>query len=130
KAVVLDVILLKYVGLNPVIVHGGGPEISRAKERQGKEPVFEGGHRVTDAETMEIVQMVLVGKVNQEIVSLINKYGGKAVGLSGKDGNLIVARRRRGAVSQSPASEGEVDLGFVGDVESVNPEPIRLLSEK
>ncbi|MBO2520993.1 MAG: acetylglutamate kinase [Firmicutes bacterium] len=130
KAVMLDVILLKYVGLNPVIVHGGGPEISRTMERLGKEPVFVGGHRVTDAETMEIVQMVLVGKVNQEIVSLINKYGGKAVGLSGKDGNLIVARRRRGAVSQSPASEGEVDLGFVGDVESVNPEPIRLLSEK
>lgn len=130
KAVMLDVILLKYVGLNPVIVHGGGPEISRTMERMGKEPVFVGGHRVTDAETMEIVQMVLVGKVNQEIVSLINKYGGKAVGLSGKDGNLIVARRRRGAVSQSPASEGEVDLGFVGDVESVNPEPIRLLSEK
>ena len=130
KAVMLDVILLKYVGLNPVIVHGGGPEISRTMERLGKEPVFVGGHRVTDAETMEIVQMVLVGKVNQEIVSLINKYGGKAVGLSGKDGNLIVARRRRGAVSQSPAAEGEVDLGFVGDVESVNPEPIRLLSEK
>lgn len=126
----LDVILLKYVGLNPVIVHGGGPEISRTMERLGKEPVFVGGHRVTDAETMEIVQMVLVGKVNQEIVSLINKYGGKAVGLSGKDGNLIVARRRRGAVGQSPAAEGEVDLGFVGDVESVNPEPIRLLSEK
>lgn len=130
KAVMLDVILLKYVGLNPVIVHGGGPEISRTMERLGKEPVFVGGHRVTDAETMEIVQMVLVGKVNQEIVSLINKYGGKAVGLSGKDGNLIVARRRRGAVGQSLAAEGEVDLGFVGDVESVNPEPIRLLSEK
>jgi len=129
KAVMLDVILLKYVGLNPVIVHGGGPEINRAMERIGKEPVFVGGHRVTDAETMEIVQMVLVGKINQEIVSLINKYGGKAVGLSGKDGNLIVARKRKGIV---PALNGggEVDLGYVGDVESINPEPIRLLSEK
>lgn len=127
KAVMLDVILLKYVGLNPVIVHGGGPEISRTMERLGKEPVFVGGHRVTDQETMEIVQMVLIGKINQEIVSLINNYGGKAVGLSGKDGNLIVARRRK-----APAldASSEIDLGYVGDVESINPEPIRLLSEK
>jgi acetylglutamate kinase len=129
KAVMLDVILLKYVGINPVIVHGGGPDISRTMERLGKKPVFVAGHRVTDAETMEIVQMVLVGKINQEIVSLINKYGGKSIGLSGKDGNLIVARRRTGghATVDGP---GEVDLGYVGDVESINPEPIHLLSEK
>lgn len=129
KAVMLDVILLKYVGLNPVIVHGGGPDISRTMERLGKEPVFVHGHRVTDAETMEIVQMVLVGKVNQEIVSLINKYGGRSIGLSGKDGNLIVAKRRK-ASGLPGETTGEVDLGFVGDVESINPEPIRLLSEK
>lgn len=127
KAVMLDVILLKYVGLNPVIVHGGGPDISRTMERLGKEPVFVSGHRVTDAETMEIVQMVLVGKINQEIVSLINKYGGKSIGLSGKDGNLIVAKRRKAG---DAADGGEIDLGFVGDVESVNPDPIHLLSEK
>lgn len=129
KAVMLDVILLKYVGINPVIVHGGGPDISRTMERLGKKPVFVAGHRVTDAETMEIVQMVLVGKINQEIVSLINKYGGKSIGLSGKDGNLIVARRRTEghATVDGP---GEVDLGYVGDVESINPEPIHLLSEK
>lgn len=129
EAVMLDVILLKYVGLNPVIVHGGGPDISRTMQRLGKEPVFVGGHRVTDAETMEIVQMVLVGKVNQEIVSLINKFGGKSIGISGKDGNLIVAKRRKAGAL--PGDGGaEVDLGFVGDVESINPDPIRLLSEQ
>jgi len=132
KAVMLDVILLKYVGLNPVIVHGGGPEIDQLMKRLGKEPQFVGGHRVTDEETMEIVQMVLVGKVNQEIVSLINKFGGKAIGLSGKDGNLVIAKKRTRAidVSGGNGSPKEVDLGFVGDVETVNTDAVRLLSNE
>lgn len=130
KAVMLDVILLKYVGLNPVLVHGGGPEINDMMRRLGKQPEFAGGLRVTDAETMEIVQMVLVGKVNQEIISLINQYGGKAVGLSGKDGNLIVARRRPPQTVQTDGASTLVDLGFVGDVESINPEIIQILSKE
>lgn len=130
KAVMLDVILLKYVGLNPVLVHGGGPEINQMMKRLGKEPAFVSGLRVTDEETMEIVQMVLVGKVNQEIVSLINQFGGKAIGLSGKDGNLLIARKRPAAVVvENGSGPREVDLGLVGDVESVNVEPINLLSK-
>lgn len=126
RAVMLDLILLKYVGLNPVLVHGGGPEIDSMLQRLGKKPEFVGGLRVTDPETMEIVQMVLVGKVNQEIVSQINRYGGKAVGLTGKDGNLIIARKR------PPQRVGgqEADLGFVGDVETMNPQIVRTLAEE
>ena len=93
KAVTLDVILLRYVGVKPVLVHGGGPEINDMARQLGKTSQFIDGLRVTDAEMMEIAQMVLVGKINQEIVSLINLYGGKAVGLSGKDSNLIIARK-------------------------------------
>jgi acetylglutamate kinase len=119
----LDVILLKYVGMNPVIVHGGGPQIGALMKRLGKEPRFVGGMRVTDEETMEIVEMVLVGRINQEIVGLINHHGGRAVGLSGKDGSLIRARRM-----VHRAADGEtIDLGLVGEVEEINPEPIRLL---
>lgn len=125
KAVILDVILLKYVGVNPVIVHGGGPEIDALMQRMGKEPQFVDGLRVTDAETMEIVQMVLVGKLNQEIVSLVSKYGGRAVGLSGKDGNLIISRKRSHHIGGKL-----VDLGFVGDVEKVNPEMVMSLSKE
>lgn len=131
KAVILDVILLKYVGLNPVLVHGGGPEIDRMMGRLGKKPQFVSGLRVTDRETMEIVQMVLVGLINQEIVSLLNKYGGKSIGLSGKDGNLLIAKRRKGVdLSDKEAGPREVDLGFVGDVEAVNTEVIELLAKE
>ena len=91
----LDVILLALVGIHPVIVHGGGPQIGALMKKLGKEPRFVGGMRVTDEETMEIVEMVLVGKINKEIVGLINHHGGRAVGLSGKDGTLLRARRRR-----------------------------------
>jgi acetylglutamate kinase len=125
KTFALDVILLKLVGINPVIVHGGGPQIGALMKRLGKEPRFVGGMRVTDEETMEIVEMVLVGKINTEIVALINHHGGRAVGLSGKDADLIRARRRP---HRLPSGE-EVDIGLVGEVESVNPEPIRLLDE-
>lgn len=130
KAVMLDVILLKYVGLNPVLVHGGGPEIDTMMKRLGKTPAFAGGLRVTDAETMDIVQMVLVGKVNQEIVSLINQYGGKAVGVSGKDGNLIVAKKRPHETVHMDGNAQVVDLGHVGDVESINPQIIQTLSKE
>ena len=121
----LDVILLRLVGINPVIVHGGGPQIGALMKRLGKEPRFVGGMRVTDEETVEIVEMVLVGKINTEIVGLINLHGGKAVGLSGKDSQLLVAHRR---AHRLPSGE-EVDIGLVGEVESVNIEPIRLLED-
>jgi acetylglutamate kinase len=121
----LDVILLRLVGINPVIVHGGGPQIGALMKRLGKEPRFVGGMRVTDADTVEIVEMVLVGKINKEIVALINHHGGRAVGLSGKDAELLRARRRP---HRLPNGE-EVDIGLVGEVEHVNPEPIRLLEE-
>jgi acetylglutamate kinase len=124
-AFALDVILLQLVGIHPVIVHGGGPQIGALMKRLGKEPRFVGGMRVTDEETIEIVEMVLVGKINKEIVGLINHHGGRAVGLSGKDGNLIRARRR---LHRLPSGE-EVDIGLVGAVETVNPAPLRLLEE-
>jgi acetylglutamate kinase len=119
----LDVILLHLVGIHPVVVHGGGPQIGALMKRLGKEPRFVGGMRVTDEETVEIVEMVLVGRINKEIVGLINHHGGRAVGLSGKDGDLIRARRR---LHRLPTGE-EVDIGLVGEVEAVNPAPIRLL---
>src|SRR5207248_2390554 len=109
----LDVILLRLVGLKPVIVHGGGPQIGALMKRLGKEPRFVGGMRVTDAETVEIVEMVLVGKINKQIVGLINHHGGQAVGLSGKDASLLRARRRG---HRLPSGE-EVDIGLVGEVD-------------
>ena len=122
----LDVILLHLVGINPIIVHGGGPQIGALMKKLGKEPQFIGGMRVTDTETVEIVEMVLVGKINKEIVGLINLHGGRAVGLSGKDGDLLRARKR---LHRMPSGE-EVDLGLVGAVEHVNTEPIRLLEDR
>jgi acetylglutamate kinase len=122
----LDVILLHLVGINPIIVHGGGPQIGSLMKKLGKEPRFVGGMRVTDAETVEIVEMVLVGKINKAIVGLINYHGGKAVGLSGKDGDLLRARKRL----HRTATGEEIDIGLVGAVEHVNPEPIRLLEER
>src|SRR5207248_6849857 len=117
----LDVILLHLVGINPVIVHGGGPQIGALMKRLGKEPTFVGGMRVTDEETVEIVEMVLVGKINKEIVGLINHHGGKAVGLSGKDASLIRAHRR---LHRMPDGS-EVDIGLGGEADSVDAEPIR-----
>ena len=113
-----DIILMKYVGLDPVIVHGGGPQIGELLKKLGKESRFVKGIRVTDDETMDVVEMVLVGKVNKEIVGLINHYGGKAVGLSGKDGGLIKAKKLK--------NKGE-DMGMVGEVKSVNPKVIETL---
>jgi acetylglutamate kinase len=117
-----DVVLLKYVGMHPVVVHGGGKEITRWMEKVGKKPVFLGGLRVTDAETAEITEMVLSGKINQEIVSLINHSGGCAVGLSGKDGQLFAAEKR-------PMEQNQ-DLGFVGDIVGVDTRLISALNDQ
>src|SRR2546427_461529 len=121
----LDVILLRLVGIKPVIVHGGGPQIGALMKRLGKEPQFVGGMRVTDEETVEIVEMVLVGKINKAIVGLIDHHGGKAVGLSGKDAGLLRARRRLHRLADG--EEGGNGLG--GGGETVNTEPIRLLED-
>lgn len=124
-----DVVLLKYVGINPVVVHGGGPQINEMLERLGTTTKFVRGMRVTDQETMDIVEMVLVGKINKEIVNLINQHGGMAVGLSGKDAGLIRARK----MSVTVASNGEppeiVDIGLVGEIVGINPMIINSLDE-
>jgi len=121
KNFALNVILLKYVGINPVIVHGGGQQISAVMKSLGKEPKFIDGLRVTDRETINITEMVLTGQVNKEIVSLINYYGGKAVGISGKDGSLIKAKK---------ITNKDYDLGYVGEIEKVNPDVIFTLDSK
>jgi len=118
-----DVLLLRLIGIRPVIVHGGGPQIGALMKRLGKEPRFVGGMRVTGPETMEIVEMMLGGKINKEIVGLINVHGNHAVGLSGKDGNLLRARRRLHRMPDGSTA----DIGLVGDVEAVNGDMIRLL---
>ncbi len=122
EAVLTDTVLMKYVGMNPVIVHGGGPEITEMLKKIGKESRFVGGLRVTDKETMEIVEMVLVGKINKEIVTMINRIGGRAVGLSGKDGDLFEAVKKYRKVRTPEGGEEMVDIGFVGDISRVNPE--------
>jgi len=115
-----DIVLMKYVGMHPVIVHGGGPQISGMMKRLGKEPEFIEGVRVTDPETMAIVEMVLGGSINKEIVLLINQMGGRGVGLTGKDGRLIQAR---------PLSGSKDKMGQVGEVEAVDPQILRTLDE-
>jgi acetylglutamate kinase len=121
-----DVSLLAYVGTRPIIVHGGGPQIGRLLGRLGIESRFVKGLRVTDAQTMDVVEMVLVGKVNKDVVSLINYYGGRAVGLSGRDGDLIKARKARPA----RLVDSDEDLGLVGEVESINAEIIDALESR
>ena len=120
-----DVVLLKVVGMNPVIVHGGGPQIDDLLKRVGKKGEFIQGMRVTDAETMDVVEMVLGGQVNKDIVNLINRCGGKAVGLTGKDGGLIRARKMK--LRGAPGSDELVDIGQVGEVESIDPAIVNLL---
>ncbi len=119
RSVAQDLVLLRYVGINVVVVHGGGSQITQMMDKLGMETQFIEGLRVTDGPTMEIAQMVLVGSVNQRVVSLIHAAGGQAVGISGKDANMIVARKKT----------AEVDLGFVGDVVSINPQVITTLAE-
>ena len=117
-----DVILMKYIGLNPVVVHGGGPQIGKVLEAMGIETRFEQGMRVTDARTMDVVEMVLGGKVNKEIVSNINRHGGRAVGLTGKDGNLITARKlEMTAINPDTLTPEIIDIGMVGEVAGINP---------
>src|SRR3990167_4064538 len=120
KNFAMDIVLLKYIGINPVIVHGGGPQIGRILEKMGKKSKFVDGLRVTDEETIDVVEMVLVGKINKEIVSLINRHGGRAVGLSGKDGGLILAKKMTGASGEA-GSRAKVDIGLVGEVRAINP---------
>jgi len=116
-----DVVLMKYIGINPVIVHGGGPQISQTMERMGLTPRFVSGYRVTDAETMDIVEMVLGGKVNKQIVSLINANGGRAVGLTGKDGGLVRAKKKFVKKEDPETGAPEIlDLGQMGEVEHVD----------
>ena len=128
--IVRDLVLLRYVGMRPIVVHGGGPEITRKMEKMRKKPEIIAGLRITDEETLEIAQMVLVGKVNTRIVSLIGKHGAKGVGLSGKDGRLIVARKKSPQKVLIDGIEKEVDLGWVGETESINPEILMLAVEK
>ena len=124
-----DIVLLKQVGVNPVIVHGGGPQIGDLLKRIGKESHFIEGMRVTDAETMDVVQMVLGGLVNKEIVSLINHHGGRAVGLTGKDGGLINARRLELLSNKDRQASEIIDLGHVGEVESIDPSVVNMLDK-
>lgn len=141
-AVISDVVLTRFVGMNPVLIHGGGPEITTLMDKVGKKPAFVDGLRVTDEETVELAEMALAGKINKELVLSINRMGAKAVGLSGKDGGLIKARKRlhmtrgRGqsgtrtstaaphSDSDSAGASTVLDLGFVGDIVEVNPDII------
>ncbi|MEO8544338.1 MAG: acetylglutamate kinase [Burkholderiaceae bacterium] len=122
-----DVVLLKLVGINPVVVHGGGPQIESALKRLGKKGEFIQGMRVTDAETMEVVEWVLGGQVQQDIVGLINQAGGKAVGLTGRDGAMIRARKLKMLDNQDPTREH--DVGQVGDIVSIDPSVVRALQD-
>lgn len=123
-----DIVLMKLVGLNPIVVHGGGPQIGQLLARLGKTSEFVDGMRVTDSETMDVVEMVLGGLVNKEIVSLINQHGGKAVGLTGKDGDFIHARKIQLKKSALDADASEIiDLGHVGEVSSIDPSVLDML---
>ena len=123
-----DVVLLKLVGMNPVVVHGGGPQIDDMLKRVGKKGEFVQGMRVTDRETMDIVEMVLGGLVNKDIVNLINQHGGRAIGLTGKDGSFIRARKML-LPNRDPGAE-MLDIGQVGEIESIDPEVISLLESR
>ncbi|KAB0672026.1 acetylglutamate kinase [Oryzomonas sagensis] len=123
----LDVIMLKSLGINAVIVHGGGPQINQTLKRYGIVSEFVRGMRVTDAETMSVVEMVLVGQVNKEVVGYLNQHGGRAVGLSGKDGTLLLSKKMLQEVKAEDGSRELVDIGYVGDVVKVNTDLIRTL---
>ncbi|MBD1401520.1 acetylglutamate kinase [Pelovirga terrestris] len=125
-----DIILMKYIGLNPVVIHGGGPQIGKVLEAMNIQSHFVQGMRVTDSATMDVVEMVLGGKVNKEIVTNINRHGGKAVGITGKDGGLIRARKMEmTAVNPDSLTPEIIDIGMVGEVEEVNPAIIEALEK-
>lgn len=126
RNVIKDIILMKCVGMRPVVVHGGGPEITGMLTQMGKKSEFVSGLRVTDEETVEIAEMVLVGKINTEIVSLLNQHGARAIGLNGKDADLIVAAKHLAKVLENGQTK-EVDIGYVGDVTKINPSILRIL---
>lgn len=128
EAFAKDVVLLKLVGMNPVVVHGGGPQIADLLKKIGKQSDFIQGMRVTDEETLDVVEMVLGGLVNQDIVTLINKHGGKAVGLTGKDGNFIHAKKM--LVKSREKAEELLDIGQVGEITSIDPEIIQVLDAR
>lgn len=119
--VIRDVVLLQLVGIKCVIVHGGGPEITEKMKAMGKQPRFVSGLRITDDDTLEVAQMVLVGKINSKIVSLVSRAGGRAVGISGNDANLIIARKMDRQKVRIDNREEEVDLGHVGEIEEIKP---------
>ncbi len=130
KSFARDIVLLKQVGINPVVVHGGGPQIGNLLKQIGKESHFIDGMRVTDAETMDVVQMVLGGLVNKQIVNMINQAGGRAIGLTGKDGNMIIAKKmvlERKAAANQPSEI--IDLGHVGEVTDIDASVVRMLEE-
>jgi acetylglutamate kinase len=124
-----DIVLLKYVGLHPVIVHGGGPQIDQVLKRMNVQSIRVAGMRVTDAETMDVVEMVLGGKLNKEIVSLINRHGGRAVGLTGKDAGLILASKMCVVRQEEGKPPETLDLGFVGEVEAINRDLLEVLKQ-
>jgi acetylglutamate kinase len=125
-----DIVLLNFIGIKPVIVHGGGPKINKIMEKMGKTPTFVHGQRVTDKETIDIVEMVLGGLINKQIVTLINSHGGKAIGLSGKDANLIKARKKIiRKMSPETGVPEIIDLGLVGEVEKINPKILTSIDE-
>lgn len=128
RLVLQDVVLMKLVGMNPVVVHGGGPGINKWLEKVGHESNFVQGMRTTDEETMEIVEMVLSGRINKTIVGLINELGGKAVGISGKDANLIQVKRKKVPVKNETGNGTWVDIGQVGEITKINPEIIQFLT--
>lgn len=127
ESVIMDVLLLHSVGIRPVVVHGGGPEINAMLKKVGIESQFVRGLRVTDAQTMEIAQMVLLGKLNTEMVSLLNRFGGKGVGLSGKDAQLLIAVKKPMQMANSQGMMEDVDLGYVGEIQSVTPDILKTL---
>jgi acetylglutamate kinase len=118
-----DIVMLWYVGMEPIVVHGGGPQVSEMMSRLGMSPTFVRGHRITDEETMEVVRMVLVGKLNKDLVRLIHKMGGIAVGISGEDGRLLATER----MTHLQGQEEPVDLGLVGEIRAVDPKVLRML---
>ena len=124
-----DIVLMKLVGINPVVVHGGGPQIGELLKRLGKETTFIDGMRITDSETMDVVEMVMGGLVNKEIVNLINRKGGNAVGLTGKDGDLIHARKLQFSRKPELTTSEIIDIGHVGEVASINPAVINMLTK-
>jgi len=127
--IIKDIVLLRYVGIKPVIVHGGGPEITEKMERMGKKAEFFQGLRITDDETMEIARMVLVGNINTKIVSLIGVFGGKSIGLSGHDGRMILGHKQGAKKVIVDGVETEVDIGWVGECEVINPDILHIVLE-